>query len=275
MIPFRSFDEYKDKYKDVISLERSESGVITAKFVPDPNTGVAMWDYPLHRAIGQLCADVGQDADTEVLIIGGSGNKFMGVGKTSLPDDFETLRWATYEHNYYDGCNMVEGLVNDVEQPTIGVINGWAVHSEIALLCDFTIMADNATIMDPHFCMGGVLPGDGIQIAFQACMGYKRANYYLYTGKPITAKEALDIGMVSEIVPPDQVYTRAQEIAEQIASKPRTVRRLMQQALRQPVRELIAKQLRSNFGTEMWVQIVQSATHEEVFDSMNKNIEQK
>ncbi len=275
MIPFRSFDEYKNKYKDVISLERSESGVVTAKFVPDPELGVALWDYPLHRGIGQLCADIGQDADTSVLIIGGTGNKFMGVGKTSLPDDEETLRWSTYEHSYYDGCNMVEGLVNDVEQPTIGVINGWAVHSEIALLCDITLMADTATIMDPHFCIGGGPPGDGIQIAFQACMGYKRANYALLTGNPITAKEALDMGMVNEIMPADKLYARAQEIAEQIAAKPRTGVRLMQQVLRQPVRELIAKELRANFGSEMWYQVIQNVQHDTAFAEMNKKIKQE
>lgn len=263
MIPFVKFDEYKEKYKELFNLERSESGVITAKFTTDG--GVAQWDYPLHRAIGQLCHDVGQDAESEVFILGGTGPAFLGLGKTSIEETFENQKWSLYEHSYYDGCNMVEGLVFDVEQPTIGVINGPCVHSEIALLCDLTIMADNAFIMDGHFSRGGVLPGDGVQIALRACMGMKRANYLMLTNEKITAQKALEYGLVNEVVPADKVYERAQEIAEEIAAKPRLGRRILAQTLRLPLKEQIAKELRPTFGTEMWNMLSNHTTHDEEF----------
>ena len=270
MIPFTPFEEYKDKYKNLFTLERSESDVVTAKF--HTNGGVAMWNYPLHRAIGQLCHDIGQDADAEVLILGGTGPAFLGLGKTSLPEDFETQKWSLYEHSYYDGCNMCEGLVNDVEQPTIGVINGTAVHSEIALLCDITLMADDAVILDPHFAMGHTLPGDGIQIALRATMGMKRANYAMLFGEKITAQKALEIGMVNEIVPRDKIYERAQELAEQLAAQPRMTRRITTQTLRMPLKEQIAKELRTTFGTEMWNMLANRVTHDDAFEDMNKEM---
>ncbi|MFT3755704.1 MAG: enoyl-CoA hydratase/isomerase family protein [Pseudoxanthomonas sp.] len=270
MIPFATFDEYKDKYKELFLLERTESGVVTARFHTDGDS--AHWDYPLHRGLHQLCHDIGQDAETEVLILGGVGNMFVKPAQTSIEETWENQRWALYEHSYYDGCNMVEALVNDVEQPTIGVINGIAVHSEIALLCDVTLMAEDAIIMDPHFAIGGAIPGDGIQIALRALMGIKRSNYAMLFNEKIDAQKALEYGLVNEVLPREKLYDRARELAEQIASKPRIASRLMAQTLRMPLKEQIAKELRTTFGTEMWNILAVGATHDEAFERMRKHL---
>ncbi|MGI5887818.1 MAG: enoyl-CoA hydratase/isomerase family protein [Oscillospiraceae bacterium] len=251
MIKYTTFDEYKEKFKDLFLLERSESGVLTAKW--HKNGDSAPWDYPLHRGLGQLFWTVGQDAETEVLIIGGAGDNWLiASDQTSIKETLQTQAWSYYEHSYYDGCNMIEGLVNDVEQPTIGVINGgYCFHSEIALLCDITLMAEDAVIADPHYILGGV-PGDGIEIGLRTAMGYKRANYAMLTGQRIDAKTALEYGMVNEVLPKDKIWQRAQEIGEQIAKAPRITRRVTTQITREPVKEQLAKELRMTFGTEMW-----------------------
>lgn len=251
MVPYYKYEEYSEKFKDLFLMERTESGVLTAKWHCDG--GSAPWDYQLHRGIHQLCWHVGQDAETEVLILGGAGDQFLTLGKTSLPEDPQTQTWSLYEHSYYDGCNMVESLINDVEQPTIGIINGGlAVHTEIALLCDLTLMAEDAVIVDPHFAIGGAIPGDGIQIALREHMGVKRSNYAMLLGEKITAQKALEYGLVNEIVPRDKIYDRAREIGELIASKPRMNTRMLSQVLRLPLKEQIAKELRMTFGAEMW-----------------------
>ena len=251
MVPYYKYEEYSEKFKDLFIMDRTESGVLTAKW--HYNGGPAPWDYQLHRGIGQLCWHVGQDAETEVFILGGAGDQFLTLGKTSLPEDPQTQTWALYEHSYFDGTNMVEAIVNDVEQPTIGVINGGiAVHSEIALLCDITLMAEDAVITDPHYAIAGGIPGDGVQIALRQHMGVKRANYAMLTGQVIDAKTALEWGLVNEVLPRDQIYDRAKELGEQIASKPRMNRRMLSQVLRLPLKEQIAKELRMTFGSEMW-----------------------
>ena len=269
MIPFRTFDEYKGKYEKLFLLDRSESGVLTARWYNDEKPGEpAIWDAPLHRAIRQLCDDVGQDAETEVLIIGGVGDQFLGLGEVSLDENPESFKWSLYEHSYFDGCRMLEGLVNVVEQPTIGVINGFATHSEIATLCDVTLMAEDAVIFDGHFAMAGGPFGDGIQIAMREFMGTKRANYAMMFGKPITAKEALDMGLVNEIMPREKLYDRARELGEILAKKPRVGRRIIPQITRLPLKKQLAEELRMTFGTEMWFQVIADITHEEAFALM-------
>lgn len=273
MVPYYKYEDYREKFKDLFMMERTESGVLTAKW-HDGNGDSAFWDYPLHRGIHQLCWHVGQDAETEVLILGGAGKDYLKLGATSLPEDMETQKWSLYEHSYYDGTNMVEALVNDVEQPTIGILNGgMCVHTEISLLCDITLMAEDAVILDPHFGMSGAIPGDGIQIAFRAAMGTKRSNYAMMFGEKITAEMALEYGMVNEVVPGDKIYERALELAEQLAKHPRMNRRMLSQVLRMPIKEQIAKELRMTFGAEMWGMMSSRITHDEAFDDLSKDFD--
>jgi len=77
--------------------------------------------------------------------------------------------WA-YEYAYKDGRINVSALVNDLEIPTIGIMNGPGFHSEIVLMCDITIAADDATIFDLHYDIGSV-PADGIHNCFQELLG--------------------------------------------------------------------------------------------------------
>ena len=195
---------------------------------------------------------VGADPENEVLILTGSGEEFM-MG--SDPDGFaleeaDMSYWA-YEYAYKDGRINVSSLVNDLEIPTIGLLNGPGFHSEIVLMCDITIAADDATIFDLHYDIGSV-PADGIHNAFQELLGVKRAAYALLTGEAITAQQALEWGMVNEVVPRDQLVKRAHVIADHIMSQPRTTRRLTTQIVRRPWKQRIVNDLDGGFGIQMF-----------------------
>jgi enoyl-CoA hydratase/carnithine racemase len=83
-------------------------------------------------------------------------------------------------------------MVNDLEIPTIGVINGPGFHTEMLLMCDITICSEDAIIYDLHYDIGSV-PGDGIHSCFQELLGVKRAAYALLTGQTIDAKDRAGI----------------------------------------------------------------------------------
>jgi enoyl-CoA hydratase/carnithine racemase len=257
LIPTVPFSKYKDKYKKHFFLERSKSGVLMAKWHTEGDSLV--WSFPMHRAIHQLTTDVGQDIETEVFILTGAGHNWMA--DYSFPEDTkENAPWLVYEHHYYDGTNMAEGFIFDLEIPTIGAINGPGFHTEMALYCDITIMSEDAVLADPHF-LAGMPPGDGIQIAFRECMGIKRANYAMLTGELIDAEKALKYGMVNEVVPKNKVYERAWELGEQLAKKDRTLRRLTVQILRAPWKMAMAWELRHAFASEMMSYLATGHTH--------------
>ncbi len=258
IVPTLTFDQYKDKYKNHFILERSPSGVLMAKW--HTNGDSLIWDLPIHRAIHQLTTDVGQDVENEVLILTGAGKYWMKDIHFSIEENSETRGWLAYEHMYYDGSNLVEGLVCDLEIPTIGVLNGPGFHTEMALFCDITIMSEDAAIQDTHFPLEAV-PGDGLQIAFRECLGIKRANYAMLMGERIDAEKALAYGMVNEVVPKAKIYERAWEIGEQLAKSNRTVRRLTVQVLRAPWKRSLAWELRHAFATEMMGYLATEASH--------------
>src|SRR6202162_619194 len=150
----------------------------------------------------------------------------------------ENLDYWAYEYAYKDGRINVSALVNDLEIPTIGLVNGPGFHTEILTMCDITIATEDAVLFDLHYDIGSV-PADGIHNAFQELLGVKRAAYALLTGEAITAQQALEWGMVNEVVPRERLISRAYEIADHIMTQPRTVRRLTTQIVLRPWKQRV------------------------------------
>jgi Enoyl-CoA hydratase/carnithine racemase len=91
-------------------------------------------------------------------------------------------------------------------------------------------------------------------------------------GEKITAKKALEYGLVNEIMPRDKLFDRARELGEQLAKGPRIGRRMLAQTLRMPIKEQIAKELRTTFGTEMWNMLASQVTHDEAFAKTREEV---
>ena len=244
------FEDYKERFKDHYTLERRPDGVILAQ--AHTLGGSIQLSVQNHRALGLLFKAIGADTENEVMIFTGSGKDFM---MEADPEGFkleqENLPYWAYEYAYKDGRINVSSLVNDLEIPTIGILNGSGFHSEICLMCDITLMAEDATLFDPHYNIGSV-PGDGIHSCFEELLGVKRAAYALLTGEAIDAKTALKYGMVNEILPRDKLIERAYKIADHIMTQPRTTRRLTTQIIRRPWKQRIVNDLDGGFGIQMF-----------------------
>lgn len=249
-VPGPKFEDYREAFKDFYKLERREDGVILAQ--AHTQGGPIQLSVQNHRSLGQLLKTIGADPENELLILTGSGDEFM---MDSAPDGFaleeEDMEYWAYEYAYKDGRINVSSLVNDLEIPTIGLLNGPGFHSEIVLMCDITLAAEGATIFDLHFDIGSV-PADGIHTAFQELLGTKRAAYALLTGEAITSEKALEYGLVNEVVPRRELIARAYKIADHIMSQPRTTRRLTTQIVRRPWKQRIVSDLDGGFGIQMF-----------------------
>lgn len=249
-VPTPRFADYREAFRDFFHMERRDDGVLLVR--AHTLGGPVQLSVQNHRALGQMLKVIGADPDNEVLILAGSGEEFM-MG--SDPEGFaleeqDMEHWA-YEYAYKDGRINVSSLVNDLEIPTIGIMNGPGFHSEIVLMCDITIAADDATIFDLHYDIGSV-PADGIHACFQELLGVKRAAYALLTGEAITARQALEWGMVNEVLPRERLIGRAYAIADHIMTQPRTVRRLTTQIVRRPWKQRIVADLDGGFGIQMF-----------------------
>jgi hypothetical protein len=103
--------------------------------------------------------------------------------------------------------------------------------------------SENAEFQDaPHF-PNGVVPGDGVHVVWPLVLGANRGRYFLLTGQKLSAAEALTLGVVSEIVSRDQLLSRAWELAEHIAKRPRLASRYARVALTQPIKRAMLDNL--------------------------------
>lgn len=252
-IPTPKFEEYRETFKEFFKLDRREDGVLLAQ--AHTLGGPIQLSVQNHRALGQMLKVIGADPENEVLILTGSGDEFM---MKSDPHGFELENedmpyWA-YEYAYKDGRINVSSLVNDLEIPTIGLFNGPGFHSEIVLMCDITLAAEDAVFFDLHYDIGSV-PADGIHNALQELLGTKRAAYALLTGEAIDAKKALEYGLVNEVVPRDKLIERGFQLADHIMSQPRVTRRLTTQIVRRPWKKRITDDLDGGFGIQMFAHV--------------------
>jgi len=108
-------------------------------------------------------------------------------------------------------------IAADIGTPVIGAINGPAVTGglEIALLCDFLIASERAAFADTHARVG-ILPGWGLSVELPRAVGVRRARQMSFTGNYVGAEQALEWGLVNEVVPHDDLVERAQALAADV-----------------------------------------------------------
>ena len=273
--PEYTFEEYKKILEPVFWLKR-EDGIIEARAHTEDHG--LMWGTTPHAFVHKLFQYVGDDRDAQILIFGSSGkNFFEGLGPqdcyrdTSEPfipmSEWDSrYDWTLFDHQYHDGTHDIEAEISGLDIPTIGIWNGGTFHSDLFLLCDITLATEDAWTVEQHFRLN-MVPGDGIQIAWRNLMGRKRFAYAELTGQIITARMALEWGMINEICPDlEACYKRAWEIARLIMhSSTRQTRHLTTQIIRMPWKEDVAKELRGSFAAEMWNTRTEMSPHDQFY----------
>jgi len=228
--------EYSKKYSH-IKFHR-EDGILQITMHSDGKD--LIWGFPPHEELGYCFADIGNDRENKVIIFTGSGDTFihkeeLGGGK---PD---AKIWG--EHVLPDAKRLLMNLL-EIQAPMIAAINGPAtVHAELGVLCDIVLSADHAIFQDaPHF-PSGLVPGDGVHVVWPMLLGLNRGRYFLMTGQKLSATEALNLGVVNEVMPQAQLLPRAWELARIIRQRPALTVRLTREAMLQQVKRAMLEQL--------------------------------
>jgi enoyl-CoA hydratase len=140
------------------------------------------------------------------------------------------LNWiSSFEHDHVardeslvDGRRLVEALLG-FSKPVIAAVNGPAVGlgCSIALLCDIVLVADDATFADPHVAIG-LVAGDGGAAFWPLLTSLQRSREYLFTGDPIEAALAVELGLATRVVPSGNLQDEANALAQRLARRPAT-----------------------------------------------------
>jgi len=182
----------------------------------------------LHHELEQIWIDVRADQDVNAIILTGAGRAFCAGGDVKGMAEGSLSGAAPKKGKgrgrgpiaASNGRRVIENML-DVEQPIIGAINGDAIGlgATLALLCDITVASEKARFADTHVKVG-IVAGDGGAVIWPLLIGPHRAKEFLMRGNFISGAEAGRIGMVNYAVGPDDVMTKAHELARELADGP-------------------------------------------------------
>jgi enoyl-CoA hydratase/carnithine racemase len=189
----------------------------------------------LHYELGRIWLDIGMDGDVRVAVITGAGKAFSAGGDLDLIERFLGDSSAITS-TMKEASDIVYNIIN-LEKPVISAINGIAVGAglAVALMADISIASENARFTDGHIRLG-VGAGDHSVIIWPLLCGMARAKRYLLTADFLDAKEAERIGLVSMVVPHEQLISTAMEFAQKLANGPQSAIRWTKRALNQWLR---------------------------------------
>ena len=173
---------------------------------------------------------VADDPDVRALLITGEGRAFCAGADLTEFGTAPSLVIARQVRWQRD----VWGQMIDLNIPAVAAVHGYCIGSglEIALLCDVRLAAEDTVFAMPEVRLG-MIPAAGGTQTLPRHAGASHALDLLLTGRRFTAREALDMGLVTRLSPPDGLRTDAAELASRLAVADPAMVRSLKRAFRE------------------------------------------
>ena len=220
----------------------------------DPGIGLITFNQPdrlngmtqgLKRDLVEILTEAQMDDAVRVIVITGFGKAFSAgddISGRPLGDDGARALVPDIGRGHTDPIGTYSALrsisqrlnwtVRELDKLTIAAINGFAIQTgmSLALSCDFRIASEDARIGSGTLRFG-LMPDEGGQYLLVQLLGVAKAIDFLMRNRIVSAKEALDLGLVNEVVPSDQLLDRALELARELAEGPQVAMRMLKRSI--------------------------------------------
>ncbi|MEW6475473.1 MAG: enoyl-CoA hydratase/isomerase family protein [Actinomycetota bacterium] len=177
------------------------------------------WNQDMRDRFGELLVEVAVASDVRVLVITGSGRAF------SAGEDVDGMRGLTEVgtrafralarsiHELFD-------LIEAMEIPVVAAVNGVAAGGgfELALSCDFRVLAADAKLVMPEAKVG-LIPGSGGCSRLVRYVGLGRAKELVMLGRSLSPEEAVSWGLATEVAPPAKALDAALSLADSMSGR--------------------------------------------------------
>ncbi|OGO31131.1 MAG: hypothetical protein A2Z29_00040 [Chloroflexi bacterium RBG_16_56_11] len=189
-MPFETIKYSKKAHVARITLDRPEAGNVISD--------------AMARELIEVCDRIGRDDAVYAVILTGSGRDFCRGGEAGV------LR----------GYILPASVIAGIDRPVIAALNGDALGPglELALACDIRLASSGARVGLPQVA-GGTLPVDGGTQRLPRVVGRGKALELLLTADTVSAVEALEMGLVSYVFPPEALKGEVEKLAATIAAK--------------------------------------------------------
>jgi 2-oxoglutaroyl-CoA hydrolase len=168
--------------------------------------------WEMRQVIGDRIAEFGRDRSLRAIIITGAGGYFSSGG-----DMLGFLEREPYEFAHL-GENLA--TVEHVPQPVIAAVDGFCFGAglELALMCDIRVCTERAEFALPESSRGQ-MPGSGGSQRLPRLIGWSRAKEMILRGRRMRADEALQCGLVCEVVAPEDLEAASIRIADELCQR--------------------------------------------------------
>lgn len=166
-------------------------------------------------------ARVETDPKIRALVVTGAGKAFCAGGDMDELENFLGMDALQRKNFLWENVHQVPLALERIDCPVIAALNGTARGAglDMALMCDLRVMDEGSVVAESYIHMG-LMPGDGGAWFLPRLVGLPRALEMLWTGDPVDAKTAREIGLVNQVAPAGQALTQALALAERIARQP-------------------------------------------------------
>ena len=217
-------------------LKRDQDDHVLVLTMSSPDTRNALTGADQFEDFERTCAEINDDVSVRAVVLTGEGSAFCAGGNVKDMRDRKGLFAGDpfdQADAYRKGIQRIPRAVHALNVPVIAAVNGPAVGAgcDLATMCDIRIASTKAMFAE-SFVKLGIIPGDGGAWFLPRAVGYSNACKMAFSGDPVQAPEALAMGLVSEVVEPEQLMTRSIELAASIASNPPHAVRLTKQLMR-------------------------------------------
>ncbi|CAB5680755.1 Probable enoyl-CoA hydratase echA8 [Delftia tsuruhatensis] len=217
-------------------LTQERDGAILTLTMDQPETRNALTGNTAVDEFVQVCDEIRRDASVKAVILTGAGPIFSSGGNVKDMQRFfdDALTPDAIREEYRQGIQRIPRALNQLDVPVICAVNGPAIGAglDLTCMCDIRIASETATFAE-SFVRVGIVPGDGGAWLLPRAVGRAKAAEMAFTGEAIDAREALACGLVSRVVPADQLLPTARALAEKIAANPGAVMRMTKRLLRE------------------------------------------
>lgn len=247
----------------------------TIRYSTTEKTGIIALNRPermnavieeMYQEIQEALNEISQDTAIRSVIITGSSFIKNGKKKEAFCAGADLKKHSTGERTpeqkkkYIELAHETCRMIYEFPKPVTAVINGPArgAGAEMALSCDFILMAEEATIAFPETGLGTCV-GGGVTRHLAAITGIAKAKYLIYTGEVLSGSDAFSAGIVLETAPVETLMEKALVFSEKMAEKApvsiRLVKQLIQEAHPPAPEEVLKREtdaILSCMETEDW-----------------------
>jgi len=253
-------------YEGYRNLRFDRDGDVLRITIDRPGNDLNAVDGSLHDEFARLFRELRREHEARAVLLTGHGRAFSAGGDFAW---FPTLRSVDVLADLHRDAKQLIWDLLDVDLPIVCALNGPAVGlgASIALLCDVIVMAETATLADPHVRVG-IVAGDGGAAIWPLLVGPARAKQYLLTGDPVSAAEAERIGLVNEVVPAASLEARALHWAERLAAGAPLALRYTKQAVNAQVKRALLESF--DLSTALELTTLLSDDHQEALAALTE-----